>query len=414
MTPSGPIVVRSGEHITGLHIVGDGRGPVVRVERGAVGYSLRRCKIESPAPEPDFAHPYDLVGIAAHEGGDAVIEDNEFVGCSSGLYAHGVTKPLRFANNVASGIRGPFPRGQLVQLNACIAPGIEIIGNTSIAGPDDQIEDHISFFKSGGTTDSWARVEHNLIAGGRRQSGCGITLGDGGTGGFVRVRSNRLGLVANAGINIVGGAHYEVTRNLVYSAGTTQESMTGVCVAVRTLAGEAPSDIVLIDNRGLSRDWAWRDGSEVDGLWTDGTPVRLTQINNDWRDRTLTLSEIYRMTTTDEEKAIAEREALLAAWRQSLFFEDMLAEAKRFAGALQQIGGAQLVAAQSVAEDAKQMRQAAERAPAAAKAASIAELAVALFNDRFTTNPPKGVKADEAMLECVRLATYARSKAEAP
>ena len=94
--------------------------------------------------------------------------------------------------------------------------------------------------------------------------------------------------------------------------------------------------------------------------------------------------------------------------------EDVLAEAKRLAGALQQIGGAQLVAAQSVANDAAQMRQAAERAPAAAKASDIARDAVALFNDRFTTNPPRGVKADEAMLECVRLATFARSKAEGP
>ena len=117
------------------------------------------------------------------------------------------------------------------------------------------------------------------------------------------------------------------------------------------------------------------------------------------------------MITTDEE-AIAKREAMLAAWRTGVFFEDILAQTTNLASALTGIAGAQLVAAQSVAKDAEQMRLAAERAPAAAKAANIAELAVALFNDRFTTNPPKGVKADEAMLECVRLATYARSKAE--
>lgn len=119
-------------------------------------------------------------------------------------------------------------------------------------------------------------------------------------------------------------------------------------------------------------------------------------------------------TTTDEEKAIAEREALLAAWRTGEFFTHLLERADRFGNSLSVLAGAVRGAQQSVADDAAQMRLAAERAPAAAKASDIARDAVALFNDRFTTNPPKGVKADEAMLECVRLATYARSKAEAP
>jgi hypothetical protein len=94
--------------------------------------------------------------------------------------------------------------------------------------------------------------------------------------------------------------------------------------------------------------------------------------------------------------------------------EDVLDQAKSLSTAIQGVFAAQLLAAQSVAEDAEQMRQAAERAPAAQKARDIAHDAMLAFTDRVGTTAPKGEKADEIMRECVRLATYARSKAEGP
>jgi hypothetical protein len=116
------------------------------------------------------------------------------------------------------------------------------------------------------------------------------------------------------------------------------------------------------------------------------------------------------MSTTDEE-AIAKREAMLAAWRTGVFFEDILAQTTKLASALTGIAGAQLVAAQSVAKDAEQMREAAEKAPYAQRASDIARDACLLFVDR-TTERTKGGTADEAMRDCVRLATIARELAE--
>lgn len=116
------------------------------------------------------------------------------------------------------------------------------------------------------------------------------------------------------------------------------------------------------------------------------------------------------MTPADEQ-AIAEREAMLAAWRTGVFFEDLLGLADRFGNALSLLAASQRAAQQSVAEDAAQMRQAAEKAPAAQRASDIARDACVLFVDR-TTERTKGGNADEAMRECVRLATIARELAE--
>lgn len=115
--------------------------------------------------------------------------------------------------------------------------------------------------------------------------------------------------------------------------------------------------------------------------------------------------------TEAEEKAFAEREALLAAWRTGAFFEQLLARVDKFGSALDLLAKAQRTASESVADDAAQMRLAAERAPAAQRASDIARDAAVLFVDR-TTDRTKGGSADDAMRECVRLATIARELAE--
>lgn len=117
--------------------------------------------------------------------------------------------------------------------------------------------------------------------------------------------------------------------------------------------------------------------------------------------------------TDVEEKAIAERESMLAPWRRGVFLEDALQRLDKFVALFGTLAAAQRGAAQSVADDAAQMRLAAERAPAAQRASDIARDAMLAFTDRVGTTAPRGEKADEIMRECVRLATYARKQAEA-
>lgn len=117
--------------------------------------------------------------------------------------------------------------------------------------------------------------------------------------------------------------------------------------------------------------------------------------------------------TDAEEKSIAEREALLAAWRMGVFLEDVIDRADKFVAHFGTLATAQRGAAQSVADDAAQMRLAAEKAPAAQRASDIARDAMIAFTDRVGTTAPKGEAADAIMRECVRLAAYARKQAEA-
>jgi len=117
--------------------------------------------------------------------------------------------------------------------------------------------------------------------------------------------------------------------------------------------------------------------------------------------------------TEAEEKTIAEREALLSAWRSGVFCDDVLQRVDQFVAVFATLATAQRGAAQSVADDAAQMRLAAERAPAAQRASDIARDAVVLFADRYTVST-KGDPAIKGMAECVELARLARKLAETP
>ena len=422
MTPSGPIRIKSGETLHDVWAVGDG-GPAFLPDPGATGWTVDRFHLESPAPAVgDPREAYRAVSIYI-QGGSGTIRNGHFRDTAAAVYAEGMEGRLVVESVHMAGIRWNRPRAVGIQLNGCTGGAI-IDGCVSDAYLPGGIEDAYTFFNCHGTSEKRFVVRNCWGRGGigngpalhdGNNTGCGINVGDSG-GAWFDIINNTLVMVANAAIGVTGASHVRVLDNRIWGWGE-QDSMTGAALAIH----EGSSDIYSAGNRAFVRSWQWGGKGELGaGYWTHPSVASAIETGNNWQDDSLTDAiwtppEIYRMTTTtDEEKSIAAREDMLAAWRQSLFFEDMLAEAKRLAGALQQIGGAQLVAAQSVAKDAEQMRLAAERAPAAQKAATIAELAVALFNDRFTTNPPKGVKADEAMLECVRLATYARSKAEGP
>ncbi len=419
MTPSGPIRVKSGQHVTGLRIVGDG-GPAVRVEPGAVGWKITGCKISAPAPTDGRPEPWRAVGIAIDGGGDFLIEGCEFDDCASSIYAAGCTGVGVVRGNRSRGVRGPTPRGQFLQLDHCVGEW-EITENESFGGPG--VEDHINAFRSAGTSkNAPILIARNVLIGGSgSESGSGICVGDGPGGAFVRIVDNRIALVNNAGIGIAGGTGYVVADNLIYQWGASRESATSACLVIRKEA----SDVRSTGNRGIARSWVHGGNGELGaGYWVqEGGPPSVVSIDDKWQDSTLTLRDVIGdrdMTTIDTTPATPDEIASNAyfaamAAQHAEYHRDWMRESLGTAIASLKIWAeGQRVIAQSCADEAAQMRLAAERAPAANKAANIAELAVALFNDRFTTNPPKGVKADEAMIECVRLATFARSKAEAP
>jgi hypothetical protein len=416
MTPSGPIRIKSGETLHDVWAVGDG-GATVLVDPGATGWTIDGFHLESPLPT-DGREPWRAVSIYV-QGGSGTIRNGHFRDTAAAVYAEGMEGPLVVEGVHISGIRWDRPRAVGIQLNGCTGGAI-IDGCVSDACLPGGIEDHITFHQCYGAADKRFIVRNNWIRGGigngpahnnGNNTGCGINVGDGGGLWFDAI-GNVFVMPANTAIG-VHGSNVRILDNLIWGWGE-QDTMTGSALAIH----EGASDVYSVGNRALVRSWQWGGKGELGaGYWTHPTVTSAIETGNNWQDDSLTAAiwtppEIYRMNTIDE-KAIAAREDMLSAWRQSLFFEDMLAEAKRLAGALQQIGGAQLVAAQSVAKDAEQMRQAAEKAPAAQRASDIARDAVVLFADRYTVST-KGDAAAKGMAECVELARVARRLAEAP
>jgi hypothetical protein len=418
MTPSGPIRIKSGETLHDVCAVGDG-GATVLVDPGATGWTIDGFDLEAPRPT-DGREPWRAVSIYV-QGGSGTIRNGRFRDTAAAVYAEGMEGRLVVEGVHISGVRWDRPRAVGIQLNGCTGGAI-IDGCVSDAYLPGGIEDAYTFFNCHGTSEKrfvvrncWGRggIGNGPTQADGNFTGCGINFGDGGGSWFDAI-GNVFVMPANTAIG-VHGSNVRILDNLIWGWGE-QDTMTGAAVAIH----EGASEVYSAGNRALVRSWQWGGKGELGaGYWTHPSVTSAIETGNTWQDQTLTAEiwtppEIYCMTTTtDDEKAIAAREALLAPWRVATFMEDVLDQAKSLSTAIQGVFAAQLLAAQSVAKDAEQMRQAAERAPAAQKASDIARDAVALFADRYTVST-KGDAAAKGMAECVELAKVARKLAEAP
>ncbi|NDP20091.1 MAG: right-handed parallel beta-helix repeat-containing protein [Paludibacter sp.] len=115
-------------------------------------------------------------------------------------------------------IKGPMPRGQMVQFNNVSGADNSISFNVAenIAG-QSATEDVISLYMSNGTELSPIKVAGNWIRGGGPSvSGGGIMTGDNG-GSYVLVENNILVNPGQYGLSIAGGHHITIRNNKVYS-----------------------------------------------------------------------------------------------------------------------------------------------------------------------------------------------------
>lgn len=128
-------------------------------------------------------------------------------------------------NGIHSGMTAFYQRGQLVQFNNVSGAGSEIKNNknfnefydTSLATSP---EDHISLYKSNGTSGSHIIVSGNwLKGGGPSTTGSGITVGDNG-GSYQDITNNILVQTGNIGMQVAGGTFITMSNNTVYSSGT--------------------------------------------------------------------------------------------------------------------------------------------------------------------------------------------------
>lgn len=252
---SGQIIARSGEVISGKRI-SNPTGPCIVVNQ------VKHVTITGNHIGPCGSDPRYEVGVLLHQSSDIQIIGNTFKSVSSALYANNGNSPnkleygqLLFEGNQATDIRGPAPRGQLVQLNQYSGPQIVIrcnISDQAIGGYINQDgkggpEDHINIYKSSGTSNSPIQILGNKLRGGGSKSGGGILAIDGGNGANVLIEDNILVDAGQYGIGIPAGENIVVRHNRIFA---NQYAWTNVGIYVwNQYAGTACSRTEISGNQ---------------------------------------------------------------------------------------------------------------------------------------------------------------------
>jgi hypothetical protein len=280
--PSGPITVTSGMTIEGLRITSDD-GPCIR-GNGVSDVRITNNKIGPCGPGVEG------VGIA-FEGGshDLRIDHNAFDDVSGGFYTVGNGDDIVFDHNLVERVRGPVPRGQMVQFNNVTGTGNKIMCNVSdqpAPGYMAGVEDHVSTFASSGTAGSPLLVAYNKIRGGGPSDSSGGILAGDYDGSYVEIRGNILINPGQYGLSIAGGRYSKIIDNLVYAPDVFDWSNNGLFVWAQVGSGDCYGHEV----RGNRVYYINRDGVPNAG-WDAGNCGDIAGFDddNDFTDETLTL-----------------------------------------------------------------------------------------------------------------------------
>lgn len=264
---SGQVIAKSGETITGLNIINPS-GPCIVLQQ------VSRVTIIGNQIGPCGKDPNYDVGIFIYQSHNLQIINNHFHDISSAIYAlENQLGKLLVEGNHATQIKGPFPRGQLVQLDKYSGPEIILRCNISDQAIGGYLnidgrggpEDHINIYKSSGTAISPIMIINNKIRGGGSLSGGGIIAVDGGQGGNVIIKNNILIDPGQYGIAIPSGNNIEITGNQIFG---NQKSWTNVGIYVwnqykNTVCSDnriSNNQINYINKKGVSNPY-WDSGN---------------------------------------------------------------------------------------------------------------------------------------------------------
>lgn len=275
-TPSGPITLVSGQTLSGVHVTSTS-GPCIKGD-GVQNVRITDSKIGPCGPGSEG------VGVYLYASHDVRVDHVAFDDVASALYAQ--TDPngnIVFDHNLVTRIRGPMPRGQMVQFDDIHGAGHRIACNVSdqtVPGYQAGPEDHVSMYKSGGTAQSPIEIAFNrLRGGGPSTSGSGIMTGDSGSE-YLYVHHNTLVETANVGFAIAGGSHITFEQNRAFSP---KNPYSNVGAYVWAQAGVTCQDNAMIGNRTL---WTNKDGTS-NPFWDGGNCQNTKFSGNVWGDATL-------------------------------------------------------------------------------------------------------------------------------
>jgi hypothetical protein len=277
-TQSGPVTASSNQTISGLHITNP-NGACITI------HNTNDVVVSDNLIGPCAASA-EGVGINVYRSTRIKVLDNAFNDVSTAVYAQESSNgALLMENNDATKVRGPMPRGQMIQLNAYSGSDIVIRCNRSdqaLGGYGTGPEDHISMFASSGTASSPIRILHNKLRGGGSPTGGGIMTGDNG-GSYIQVKGNILQDPGQYAIGIASGTNISVVENLVYAA-RNPWSNVGVYIWNQTPSLACASNEI----SGNRVNYTHRDGF-ANPYWNDGNCGGvITGTPNAFPDATLT------------------------------------------------------------------------------------------------------------------------------
>ncbi|MBB6430544.1 right-handed parallel beta-helix repeat-containing protein [Algisphaera agarilytica] len=249
--------------------------------------SIRASGVENLRIYNSHIHNSPNNAVSLDDCHDVVIQGNRIENVASGVYAHKSTA-VQVVGNLCFDVKGPMPRGQLVQFDKVTGEGNLIMGNIAVnRHGQSNPEDMINLFQSVGTPESPIRVEFNHLTGDpnvgsqdKSDSGSGIMLGDGG-GQHQVCANNTLVNPGQVGIGVAGGGDIQVLGNTIVG---DRSNVANVGLYTWNQYANAPAgDVLVADNRV---NWLNAKG-QSNPYWNGDGFTKVTQQNNAFGDARL-------------------------------------------------------------------------------------------------------------------------------
>ena len=233
-----------------------------------------------------WIHDHTDISLNLWKANNVRIEGCRIENVVSGVFA-AECRSVQFVGNFSRNLKGPFPRGQMIQLDKCAGPNNLIQGNYAINDKDKSFpEDVINLYKSEGEEGSPIIVEDNYLVGdlkegteGKSKTGSGIMTGDGG-GAWQVCRRNVILSAGQCGIGVAGGHHIEVEDNVIQGKKST---VSNVGLYIWNQSGKPSNHVKVLRNRV---QWTTAKGEE-DSWWDGGGITDVEQKDNTFADATI-------------------------------------------------------------------------------------------------------------------------------
>lgn len=285
-TNSGPITARTGQVIERVRVTSSS-GSCITIPTGVTNVTIRDSEI-GPCGQPGDT---SAKGIDIQSGASNItVQRNYIHDMATALYAAGARHPIIFDRNRVTNIRGPFPRGQMVQFNGVKSgtSGSKVTCNVSdVQGATySNVEDHINMYDSGGLSNDRTEIAYNRLRGGSptSNSGTAIMVGDGASGGNAWVHHNTIVNVRNVGIGVAGGTNIDVESNRIYM--DRAATYTNVGLYVWSQGGGSCSGHSVTGNRA----WVNSSNGAQNPWWNGGNCGAVELVSNVWGDTSLSSS----------------------------------------------------------------------------------------------------------------------------